>query len=107
MVQFIVNTASLGFLGGAIWVGIAYAPRSFSIWFASTLFCGFIAVGPIHWLDDRIQEFIQSQHQFHPLPWERAMKLKFRWFLFLEILIIVIGISFFVKGLSLLYLTTP
>ncbi|MFC2006528.1 hypothetical protein ACFLVG_06250 [Chloroflexota bacterium] len=103
MVQFIVNiTAPLGFLGGAIWVGIVYAPRPFSIWFASTLFCGFIAVGPIRWLDHRIQELIESQDQFHPLQWENAMKLKCHWFLFFEILVVVLGIAFFLKGLSLL-----
>ena len=104
MIQVIISTtAALGFLGSATWVAIAYAPRPFAIWFAATLFCGFIAVGPIRWVDDRIQELIESQHAFHPLQYEHAMKVKGGWFLFFEILVVVLGIAFFLKGLWVLY----
>ena len=104
MFQVIISaTAALGFFGAAIWVAIVYAPRPFSIWFATASFCAFIAVGPIRWIDDRIQELIESQHAFHPLQYEHAMKMKGRWFLFFEILVVVLAIAFFLKGLSLLY----
>lgn len=90
-------------MGGAIVIAVLFAPEPFAIWISGALLCGFIAVGPLRWIDDRIQDIIDVRHKGRFMSYKNAMKIKSVWFLFFEIAFSLLGISLFTKGMFLLY----
>jgi hypothetical protein len=92
MTKFTVSLASLVFIGLAVVISVLFPDNPSTYKFVIALFCWFLLLGPLRWLENRIPGLVEKGSRAAP-GWRYG-------FLILEIALIVAGAVYFVRGLA-------
>ena len=92
MTNFMVNAASVVFIGLAVVISILYPDNPSTHQFVIALSSWFLLLGPLRWLENRIPGLVDKNSRTAPV-WRYG-------FLIAEIALIVVGAVYFVRGLA-------
>jgi hypothetical protein len=92
MVNFVVSSTSVVFIGLAIVLSILYPENPSTRQFALALFSWFLALGPLRWLENRIDYLVDKGSDAETV-WNYV-------YLIVELILIIVGAVYFVHGLA-------
>ena len=92
MINFVVSSTSVVFVGLAIVISVLYPDNPSTREFALALFAWFLALGPLRWLESRICVLVIKDSWADPV-WDYI-------FLVVELILIIVGAVYFVHGLA-------
>jgi hypothetical protein len=100
MINFVVSSTSVVLVGLAVVISVLYPDNPAVRPFALALFSWFLALGPLRWLEGRIDDFVIFLDKNYNGDYKGIYTILDILYLIVEIVLIIVGSVYFVHGLG-------